>query len=136
MHVELFCVCKSATQHQDDTLDVRGIHDNRGFTARPDDSTTVTMAVRLRFEEEERGTHQLQIVLFAPDGARIGGIKKMPLEIQRDDWPVYSSTLVDLPGAYFAASGTYRLSLHINGLSLAERLLTIRHLYDVASVES
>jgi hypothetical protein len=67
-----------------------------------------------------------RVILCAPDGERIGATKKETFKIDRNDWPAFFCGLVDLPAANFPNSGMYRLTLQINGLSLATQPLHVR----------
>jgi hypothetical protein len=125
MHTELFCVCRSATTHEDGSMDVRGIHDRRQFASPPSEGDTVTLAIRLRFDEDEHSKYQMQVILFDPEGKKLGGFPLQEIGPKEGQNPSYACALFDFPAAYFAQSGTFRLNLHVNGLVLTTRFLHI-----------
>jgi hypothetical protein len=128
MEVEIFSLCKSATFQNDDTVDVRGVYSGLQLDPPSYDMELLTLAIRMRFDEEERGKHHLQINVFDPRGKRVGLVVRREFEVEANEWPHYDSSVLDVRDVRFDESGTFRLTLQVNGLSYSTRFLHVERL--------
>jgi hypothetical protein len=126
MEVEIFSPCESASIHEeDDSLSIRGIIDHLETETSSPAVEDFMIAVRLRFTEEERGKHRIQISVLSPHGKLIGHVYVAEVEVHGGP---YGTALVQIHNLRFDESGVFRLVLQVNGLSHATRFLHVRRL--------
>jgi hypothetical protein len=84
---------------------------------------SITLAVRLRLEESDKGTYHLQVAVLDQDNKRIGATPKKAFSVEGAEFPSMASVLIDLSAKHFAESGTFRLGLLVDRKLLAVQFL-------------
>jgi len=115
MNAEVFTVCEAVTD-SGGKLNLLGAFDVLYAPSLPFAVSNLSIAVRLRFERSEAGTHRMQIVVIDPQGTQIGApfTHQFATSGSQNTDSVGLNFPLSLQQVTFKSFGTYRLELTID----------------------
>ncbi|MBK1876079.1 DUF6941 family protein [Pelagicoccus mobilis] len=117
MFVEIFSICDAATDSAG-KLNILGTFEGIAAPKAPVSRERCSVAVRMRFVEEEAGEHTIQVQLVDKEGTRIGpGIgAKLNVKFTPGRPSIAQNLVLNINNLQFPAFGVYELQLWVDGV--------------------
>ena len=129
MKVEVFCLCDAATDNRG-KLNILGTFDQIYSARMPVVHPACAIALRMRFNKMEEGTHSVSIQMVDPDGHPV--FQPMNGEVHPRMAPDVDSVAVNLilnfQHVKFAAFADYQVNLTVDDQSVSSLPLRVREL--------
>lgn len=129
MKVEVFCLCDAATDTRG-KLNILGTFDQIYAAKIPVVHPACAIALRMRFDKMEEGSHKVNLQMVDPDGTPI--FQPMEGEVHPRMAPDIGSVAVNLilnfQHVKFEDFADYQINLAIDGQSVASLPLRVREL--------
>ncbi len=117
MTVEMFVLCDAATNYQG-KLNILGTFDAIWTKEIPVVHPRCAIALRLRFQRIEEGTHKIKIGIVDADGGAVAKHFETDAEIRFQNAPfgsVATNMILNFQGLKFQKYGEYAIDLSIDG---------------------
>jgi hypothetical protein len=119
MHVEMFCICDSASFGTAGRMTLRGVHNEAGFNSFPGAIPHLTLAGRIRFEIGELGSHRFFIEIIRQDDGFVWTQPEQEIAVERtnDDhlW-AWHSFMTAISGFPIAGPTALHFRLVVDGV--------------------
>ncbi|MEN7972846.1 MAG: hypothetical protein ABFR47_03320 [Verrucomicrobiota bacterium] len=129
MKIEVFCLCDAATDNRG-KLNILGTFDQIYAARMPVVHPACAIALRLRFDKMEEGTHKVNLQLVDPDGRPV--FQPMEGEVHprmaADVDSVAVNLILNFQHVKFESFADYQINLAIDDQSVASLPLRVREL--------
>lgn len=117
MFVEIFSICDAATDSAG-KLNLLGTFEGIAAAKAPVTRDRCSIAVRMRFEEDEVGEHAVQVQVVDKEGKRIGpGMgAKLVVKLAAGRASVAQNLVLNINNLQFPSFGVYELQLWVDGV--------------------
>jgi len=127
MKIEAFLLCDAATDQQG-KLNVIGAFDTIFAKQLPITHPACAIALRIRFEISEQGSHPVRILIIDEDarpvGSKMEGTINVRVEEGRDS--TITNLILNILGIKFESFGKYRIDLTIDNQTIADLAFSVR----------
>jgi hypothetical protein len=130
MNVEVFSLCDAATADAAGKLNVLGAFDRIWMANAPGIYPQCAVAMRIRFDSIEKGTHKISVAVVDEDGQHVIPSLDAGLEVKfaNGQQTVSSNLVLNIQGLQIKKFGTYSIDLGIDGRQEATLPLYIRQI--------
>lgn len=118
MEVDLALLADAATVDASGKLNILGVFDRLGTSAFPTRHPRMSLVLRFSAGVHEMGTHEVEIVLKAPEGqeiVRIGGEMNLAAGPRQVADGVLVPHVLNMDGLVFPAAGRYAFDVRVDG---------------------
>jgi len=127
MNVEAFLLCDAATDQQG-KLNVLGAFDTIYAKQLPAIHPACAIALRIRFEISEEGSHPVKILVIdedaKPAGPKLEG--SINIKVREGMDSIVSNLILNIQGLKFEKYGQYRIDLTIDNQTITDLPFTVR----------
>lgn len=127
MNIEAFLLCDAATEQQG-KLNILGAFDNIFAKNIPVMHPACAVAVRIRFEKIEEGSHPIKIIIIDEDGKKIGPELEGNINVRVREGmdSAIANLILNIQRLQFDKYGQYRIDLTIDNQKITDLPFTVR----------
>ena len=127
MNIEAFLLCDAATEQQG-KLNVLGGFDTIYAKQLPAIHPACAIALRIRFEISEEGSHPVKILVIDEDAKPVGPKLEGNINIKVGEGmdSTITNLILNIQGLKFEKYGKYRIDLTIDNQTIADLPFTVR----------